>query len=153
MVRRIVLEKLSELEMNVGYIVLDKPMVHPHLREDLNGLYNYTVVHNIMFNILPIYDPADRLDVIIDKCLSRRRRESFNDYVRLKAGWVWKDRLGREVSIDLNRIKIEHRDSQKDPCLQAIDYLAGAGFQKYERGKAEFYEIIQDKIKCFKRLW
>ncbi|MFQ6077371.1 MAG: hypothetical protein ACE5Z5_14795 [Candidatus Bathyarchaeia archaeon] len=128
-------------------------MVHPPLREDLNGLYDYTIVHNMMFNILPIYDPAERLNIIIDKGLTRRRRKSFNDYVRSKAGWVWKNILGREASIDPNRIRIEHRDSEGDPCLQAVDYLAGAGFQKYERGKEEFYEIIKDKIKYFRRLW
>ncbi len=45
------------------------------------------------------------------------------------------------------KIEIVREDSQQHPGLQVADFVAGAVFQYYERGKREFYEIIKPKLR------
>jgi hypothetical protein len=105
-----------------------------------------------MTNILPTWNQEEKLNFVIDKSLSKESREAFDNYVEYKSFHLW-TLFNRNTPIKSNNITINHENSAKDPCLQAVDYLAGAGFQKYEKNKEEFYEIIKEKIKYFIKLW
>jgi hypothetical protein len=47
---------------------------------------------------------------------------------------------------------VENVDSQDEPCLQAVDAIAGAYFQSYERNNSYYMDIVKDKISNF-MLW
>jgi hypothetical protein len=44
-------------------------------------------------------------------------------------------------------LDIIHRNSQDDPNLQIADYIAGALYEKFEKGNDEEYLLIKDKIR------
>jgi hypothetical protein len=59
----------------------------------------------------------------------------------------------KKVSFSSDNISSEHITSETEPCLQAVDTVAGAYFQKYEHGNDEFVRVIEDKVGAFKYLW
>jgi len=152
-VRLTVLRKLSEVEWETGLVILEKRKVKEELRADPNRLYNYVIVHNVMKNMLSRLKPGEKLTVCVDRSLSESNREAFNDYALRKAKWVWDRELGRTPPLHDSQIEVIHETSEKEPCLQLADYVAGAAFQKVERGKEEYYKLIKNKVKPFDYLW
>ena len=152
-VRQIVLRKLRKVDWETGLIVLEKVKVKEELRRDLNRLYNYVVVHHVMRNILLRLEPSERLLVYVDKSLPKSNRDAFNDYALRKAKWVWDRELGRTPPLRDSQIEVFHETSEREPCLQLADYVAGATFQKFERGRDEYYKLIEDRITAYNYLW
>jgi hypothetical protein len=136
-----------------GLIVLEKKKVKQELGKNPSILYNYSIVHHLMRNILLWLDPVEELILCIDRSLSKSNLEAFDFYVRDKSSWIWDIELGRTPSLYRNQISITHEDSRRECCLQLADYVAGATFQKYERGIDEYYKIFEDNVKSFNYLW
>ncbi len=44
------------------------------------------------------------------------------------------------------KISIEHKNSEEERCLQAVDFVAGAIYHKYVFGDESYYSIIRNKI-------
>jgi len=151
--RLIVLKKLSKLDWESGIIILEKRKVKEDLRKNINILYNFTIVNYVMRNILLQLEPSEPLKLVVDKSLPKSSREAFNDYVKRKANWVWSVELGRAPPLSKGQITVSHLSSEMEQCLQLADYVAGAAFQKYERGVQDFYKLIEDKITAFNYLW
>ena len=151
--RLIVLKKLSKLDWEAGIIILEKRKVKEDLRKNINILYNFTIVNYVMRNILLRLEPSEPLKLVVDKSLPKSSREAFNDYVKRKANWVWGVELGRTPPLSKGQITVCHLSSEMEQCLQLADYVAGAAFQKYERGVQDFYKLIEDKITAFNYLW
>jgi len=53
-----------------------------------NILYNYSIVHNLMRNILLWLEPHEKLALCIDKSLSQSNIDAFDLYVKDKASWL-----------------------------------------------------------------
>ena len=125
--------------MQMGYIVLEKQKVYPELQGNPNRLYNYLIVHTIMTNIVPKLTSSDKLVIILDKSLSGSSKEAFNEYARNKASWVIRIEE-REYPVELSNIEVLHLSSHNEPCLQAVDFLAGVCFHKYERNNESNFQ-------------
>lgn len=153
-IKQKVLEKISQSELEIGFVVLEKKKVKPTLRENRVALYNYVVVDPIMRSILPDLLPTTKLILTIDKSLPRSSIDAFNVYARNKASWLTRPApwTNQRISI-IREINIRHENSQKEPCLQAADFLAGACFHKYEHNNDCHYRIIEGKVKHFNYLW
>jgi hypothetical protein len=146
-IRRKLLEIVAEEDLEVGYVAIDKGSVKRKLRDDPRILYNYLVAHFAITNVLAKHDVGE-IKFIIDKSLPKETRHMFDDYLKDKLHWkqvVEKDR--KPV-----RHSITHQNSQGDPCLQAVDYLAGAAFSKFERNDSRYYGMIKHKIQ-FRNSW
>jgi hypothetical protein len=152
-VRRQVLQKICQCSLEIGFIVLEKAKVKEDLRKSPTILYNFVIVDRIMKNVLPRLNPTDRLDIVVDKSLPASSIDAFNDYAKSKASWLLNVRWGKSDGITISNIRIRHENSQKEPCLQAADYLAGACFRRYEFGDASYYEMIKRKVRYFDYLW
>ena len=74
-------------------------------------------------------------------------RAHFNEYFRRKLSWK-----GQERSKFCDVVDIIHRNSQDDPNLQIADYIAGALYEKFEKGDAKEYLLIKDKIR-YTHVW
>lgn len=148
--RKAVLEEISQSDFELGVVVVEKKHVKKELRQDLKILYNWLLVHHIMSALLPRLLAKQKINIIFDKSLSKRRIRDFNEYLIAKASYL-SYRVGNEIPLE--RIYSQHIDSKKDPCLQAADAVAGAYFQKYEKGNSQYVEIIEDKITSFTYLW
>jgi len=133
--------------MVIGLVVIEKSAVKSSLRDKPAVLYNYLVVNYVINNILPALQTlqnheADSITIQIDKSLTKDAREEFDRYLQNK---------NRRVSSNLGhfprRIKVNHKNSCDDPCIQAADYIAGAAFRKFERNDPVYYDTFRDRIR------
>lgn len=153
-IKQKILQEISQTNIEIGFIVLEKSKVKPDLRKNRTILYNYVVVDPIMRNILPTLSATSKLILTIDKSLPRSSIEAFNTYAKNKASWLTTQAPWTNQSLTIIRqISVQHENSQKEPCLQAADFLAGACFHKYEHNNNAYYKIIENKVKYFNYLW
>ncbi|MDG6222225.1 MAG: DUF3800 domain-containing protein [Candidatus Bathyarchaeota archaeon] len=147
--RKTVLETIVQTNANIGAIVVEKKHVSPDLRDKLPILYNYLMVHNIISALLPSLETGQKMNMIFDKSLPKTRIQDFNDYVKEKASYL---SYVRGNSLHSDSIVSDHVDSKVEPCLQAVDSIAGAYFQKYEHENSIYVDIIKD-VTSFNYLW
>jgi hypothetical protein len=154
-VRISILEQICETDRDFGFVVLNKNKVHNHLRGDPNLLYRFVVIDPIMEMVLPYVSEREKLIVTVDRSLPEGKlRHEFNSYVELK-GYYYSRVSDRQVPLYKHQIETRHVDSQREPCLQAADCLAGAEFQRFERKVYDYHNVIEPKIKSnlFRFLW
>jgi hypothetical protein len=148
--RQYVLQKISECNLSVNALVVEKEKVRSNLRDNPPRLYNYLVVHNIMLSLLPQLSTNKKLDITFDRSLPSWKIDEFNDYVSNKASFL----LSEKGSIfKPANISVTHDISEREPCIQAADAVASAYFQKYEKKNSTYVDIIADKVGYFKYLW
>ena len=148
--RKYVLKRIALCGSQMGVVIVQKDRVLPKLREDLIVLYNWLVVHNIMSALHPLLATTQKMNVIFDKSLSTKRITSFNEYIREKTSYL---SYTRGTNLPYDCITAHHFDSKLEPCLQAVDAIAGAYFQLYEHQDDRYTSIIEDKISSFTYLW
>ena len=154
-VRKIILKEITKYDCDFGFIILNKHKVHQHLREDLNLLYRYIVIDSIMEMILPFLGEKEKLSVTVDRSISKGKlQHEFNSYAELK-GYYYSKTSNRQVPLYRSQIETEHVDSQRDPCLQMADCLAGAEFQRFENRIYDYHNITESKIRdeLWRFLW
>ena len=76
------------------------------------------------------------IEIIVDKSLKPHFRKEFDKKIIEEL-----ERLGLEY-----KITIDHLPSWSDPCIQAVDFIAGAIFQYYERDNPNYFNIIRNNI-------
>jgi len=135
--RRRLLEKLSKVDIDVHAIVVDKTTVFPSLMDKKEIYFNW--VSGYLVRRLILYFPDDKkVNIIVDRRSFSENQNEFNDYIRYKIKTV----LGKG-KWDLD---IQHKDSKRELCLQATDFIAGAIHQKYRYNKISLFEIIKHKV-------
>ena len=138
-------QRLSGHPWKTGLIILDKSTVSQPLIDKTDILYNYSILHFMLWSILRNYDPAYDLNITIDRGISRRRRDHFNQYGASKADFIWK-KMNKQGKSIINKINIEHDHSHNDYCLQFADFLSSGTFQLYEKGKHQYFREFKNKI-------
>ncbi len=132
-IRKGVLNRFVKTNSEIFVIILDKSKVSEYLKEKKNKLYDY--ISNLILNECSL--DGSNISLIVDKSKTNRSlREDFDNYIR-------KNILGRKNDCIL---KIKHENSQKDECLQVLDFISWAIFRNYEYNDPEFMNIIKDKI-------
>jgi len=114
--------------------LLNKTRVYPHLQDKKNIVYNY-ITSFLLQKILS--EESDKIEFVVDRLYTKRNREEFNDYIKYK--------IRRELR-RTTKISIEHKNSEEERCLQAVDFVAGAIYHKYVFGDESYYSIIRNKI-------
>ena len=94
------------------------------LYSDLYKQLLYGVIHEYEF-------PQEAIEIIIDRFLYGAAQERFDNYLA--------DGLMRSIDI-------AHLDSKQCPCLQAVDFIAGAVAHKYRDNDDLYYNKIKHKI-------
>lgn len=148
--RKYVLGKINSSNPRIGVVIVEKKFVSHKLRTDLTVLYNWTVVHNLMSALLPSIEAGQKLQIIFDKSLPKTRIESFNHYVSEKASYLFFEKGGK---MPRGCISAYHVDSDREPCLQAVDAIAGAYFQLFEKKKDVYVNLIKNNISSYNYLW
>lgn len=148
LVRKRTLEALSKENLAIYSVILEKHKVYDYLRSNQNEVYNYTA--RTLFDKIDYPQNIDEILIRVDKRSSEETQKAFNTYIALKITELFLNVLKRaKVPI----IKVEHLSSLDDPCLQAVDMISGAIFQKYERKNNEYVSIVKDKIKIEYRMF
>ncbi len=135
--RALLLKLLSEENISIMYIYLNKSKVYATLKNEVHVLYNY--VTNILLDriyskkIIPTNQP-------IQLVASRREtnkflNENFKRYLKNQIS------LHHKLSIT---ITIE--PSQTNKSLQAVDFISWAIYRKIEHNDKTYIDIIKQKI-------
>jgi hypothetical protein len=148
--RQHVINKIACSNAYVGVIVVEKAKVTDKLRNDPSKLYNYLVVQNVVSALFPSMIANQKFHLVMDKSKSKQKIQDFNNYVSSKISFV---SYTNGTTFPSKNITSDHLDSQKEPCLQAVDSVAGAYFQAYENGEHQYEKIIENKLSFFKYLW
>jgi hypothetical protein len=148
--RKATIEKLALSGSYLGVIVVEKSKILPRLRPDPTILYNYLVVQNIVQALFPSIVNTQQFHLVMDKSKSKVKIQDFDDYVRSKISFV---SYTNGATVPKHTIKCEHLDSEGEPCLQAVDTLAGTYFQAYENGDSQYKNLINHRLSYFNYLW
>ena len=132
-VREEVLNRFCQTNSEIFVIILEKSKVYEYLRDKKDKLYNY--ISNLILNECSFDNPS--LCLVVDKSKTNRSlREDFDEYIR-------KSLIQKNQSCNLI---IKHENSQKEACLQVLDFISWAIFRNYEYKDSSFMKIVKDKI-------
>jgi hypothetical protein len=151
--RLVILQQMMRGQFDVGLCVVDKARIRTNLRSLQNILYNYVLGGNVVHQLLSYYEKDRRMTIVLDKSLSARQRQAFEEYVRDKASYLWRNELKKPGDIAPNSIDVRHEPSDKEGCLQIADFLAGSAFSRYEHNDNRFYDVIKGRIVFEKSPW
>ena len=139
-IRKEVLYRFLRINVEIFTIILKKSKVYGYLKEKKDKLYNYLA--NLILNECS-FDTANAC-LILDKSKSTRSlRDDFDRYIKHEI-------RKNNSSCNLN---IKHENSQKEQCLQVLDFISWAIFRNYEHEDTRFFDIIKGKITTKKEVF
>lgn len=133
-IRRRILECIGRTNNDIAYALLRKYQVDEDLRDKPQVVYNY-LCKQLLYRIISKYGITGTINIIVDRSLYGVQRANFNDYVEGRIG----------VHIPAN-VEVTHVDSKQCPCVQAIDFVAGAISRKYRDDDDLYYQKIHHRI-------
>jgi hypothetical protein len=138
--KRRILECIGRTNNDIGYVVVSKAhLIESHQCEMVDSQTIYSdICKRLVYKIINDYGINGSIDIIIDRSLYGTQREKFDYYL---ANWT-----GMAVPSGLKEVRVSHVDSKRCPCIQAVDFVAGAVSRKYRDGEDLYYLMIQDKI-------
>lgn len=143
-IKRRILECIGRTDNDIGYAVLSKAVVYQRsvLHQNTPGdsiqlIYN-DICKQLVYRIITDYQVRGRVDIMIDKSLYGSKRAKFDRCLVNKTGMLVPDHLGE--------IRVFHVDSRQCPCIQAVDFVAGAISRKYRDNDDSYYQKIQQRI-------
>lgn len=141
LVRARFLKLMAKSRISCGYVAAKKSAAIAYLVQNPDKLYNYLAVHYPITHILTLYSPEE-LEYVIDKqSWTSARRKEFESYIPSKV--TSSIMRSANYSDPIPMINIRLACSHNEPCLQVADYVAGSVFQKFERGKPQYLQILQ----------
>lgn len=132
--RKAILSKLNCKDISITAAVVEKSTIYEHLR-DVKNIY-YTYVSKLVINRVAGLDNVTKIELVVDKSLSKKDRGNYNEYVKYNI----------ESKFNNLQININHLDSKELKGLQAADFVAGALLQKYERHNDSYFNLIKKKF-------
>lgn len=134
-IKRRILECIGKTNNDIGYALLRNADIQREVEPQL--IYN-EVCRQLIYKIINNYGMSGRVEVIMDKSLYGMQRATFDAHMA--------DRSGMVVPPTLEEIKVIHVDSKTCPCIQAVDFIAGAINRRYRHGDDRYYQKIQHKV-------
>jgi hypothetical protein len=124
------------IDFDIYALVLNKRRVYENLIREKSRVYNF--VARTVLDRIPLENAALKVELTIDKSKSRPEIVEFNSYIR------------RELESKIDPavpFNIYHFDSKEHCGLQAVDMFSYAVFEKYERKRSQWYDVIKEKVK------
>ena len=133
-IRRRILECVGRTNNDIAFALLRKYQVDEDLKDKPQVVYNY-LCKQLLYRIISKYEMGGTINIIVDRSLYGVQRENFNDYVE--------GRIGVRIPAS---IEVSHVDSKQCPCVQAIDFVAGAISRRYRDNDDQYYQKIQNRV-------
>lgn len=131
-------EKVKDIKFGIYSMTLNKRRVYERLTKNKSRVYNF-ISRQVLDKIPFEKNSGERVELIIDKCMSKPEITEFNSYIRREL----EARLNPNIPLD-----IYHWKSHENCGLQAADIFSWGIFQKYERGHMVWYDLFaKDKIR------
>ncbi|HOT08064.1 MAG TPA: DUF3800 domain-containing protein, partial [Methanotrichaceae archaeon] len=131
--KRRILQCIANTDNDIVYVLLRKDrraLLAPYLRAEPQVLYTDLYRH-LLQEVIAGYEVKGELEVVIDRFLYGYARKQFDDSLS--------DGLRQSLNIF-------HMDSRQCPCLQAVDFIAGAIARRYRDDDDIYYNKIKHKI-------
>ncbi len=128
--------QIKDLDFSIYALVLNKRRIFSYLMKEKSRVYNF--IARTVLDQIPYENAEMKVELTIDKSKSRPEIVEFNGYLRRQL----ESRI--DPAVPLN---IYHADSKVHFALQAVDLFSYAVFEKYERRKETWYEVVSEKIK------
>lgn len=135
-IKRYFYGRVKDIKFGIYSITLNKKKVYERLIQNKPRVYNY-IARKVLDEIPFEKNNGARVELILDKCMAKPEIREFNTYIRREL----ESRLPPTVPLD-----ISHLLSHENYGLQAADLFCYGVFQKYERGKLEWYDVYKSKI-------
>jgi hypothetical protein len=132
-VREAVLKGLAAQKGEMWYVCLCKTE-----RTKKEPIYNNVASHLIRY-VGGL--KARKIMIVIDRTLPKRRLEALTMQL-MKEVEMARDEIG---IIGAETI-IKHSTGQEEPCLQAVDYVCGAVFARYDMDDPSYFKLIESRI-------
>jgi hypothetical protein len=129
-------QQVKNLDFGIYAIVLNKTRVYESLIRKKSRVYNF--IARTVLDRIPFESAGLKVEFTIDKSKSKPEIVEFNTYIRRQL----ESRI--DPAVPLN---IYHIDSKEHCGLQAADIFSYAVFEKYERQREEWYDMVKEKIR------
>ncbi|MEK6981939.1 MAG: DUF3800 domain-containing protein [Candidatus Micrarchaeota archaeon] len=143
--RTFILEQLARTEVSFYAYFIDKQNTkNSNLKETPPILYNFIVGRLIEHVLLTEgTNHTTKVHIVLDRSLYKSARNSFDDYImQFRTPLKLKENLC-----------IDHKKSDEECSLQAVDFFCGALFHKLEHKNTQYYDLIKNKIKIINKMW
>jgi hypothetical protein len=119
-IKKRILACIASADVDIAHCVLRKEQVYPHLQSNHQIVCNY-LTGSLISPVIQRFHDGSRVEITVDTSLNGIQREAFDQYLVYKT-------FEKNQANDLATIpfEIEHADSKNEPCIQAIDFIAGA---------------------------
>jgi hypothetical protein len=131
------LNKLSQKDLKIMTVYLNKEKVYTKLHKEKDVLYNF--VTNILLDRICTKKLIPKNEKI---CLIASRKET-NKFLNENFKNYLTDQVRNNHKLD---IEVEIKTPHEEKSLQAVDFLSWSIFRKYEYDDESYYEIIKEKI-------
>lgn len=136
-IRERILRELGKGEIEVYALVLNKQKVKQDLRDKKNVLYSY-LLKLLLEKCFKFYHKTEPIAIIFDRVFTKVQQEALQLYLLTQ---------NRTLFESSKNLTILHENSERNSCLQAVDFIAGAIARKYERGDESYYRLVKNIIK------
>ena len=137
-----ILNIISNTNVELGYVYVEKAHVYPELQEKRIELYAYMC--RVLMDKFLIESSDLTINLIVDRQFAKKYRENFDRYL----GWKITELLD-----GLKVLNIAHNDSHQEPCLQAVDFVCGAIYRCYNQNDSKYFEILKNKCSVKHEMW
>lgn len=131
--KRRVLECVAKTNNDIAYVFLRKDqaaLLTSYLGVEPQVLYN-DLCKQLLQRVIYSYEFKGAVEIVIDRFLYGDAQKQFDNYLA--------DGLMRSINVS-------HLDSKQCPCLQAVDFIAGAIARKYRDNDDLYYNKFHHKI-------
>ena len=131
--KRRILECVAKTNSDIAYVFVRKDqaaLLTFYLGVEPQVLYN-DICKQLLQRVIPNYEFKGAVEIVIDRFLYGDAQDRFDNYL---------------TSGLMRSINVSHLDSKQCPCLQAVDFIAGAIARKYRDNDDLYYSKIQNKI-------
>lgn len=135
-VKRYFYRQVETIPFELYALTFDKLRGYGSIATKKNEVYNLIV--KTALEVVPLVKTTARVNLIIDRSKGKPYIREFNEYILKQLG----GRIGFLMPFDIN-----HRSSQEDYLLQAVDLFSWGIFRKYEKGDTEWYSLFESKVK------
>jgi hypothetical protein len=138
-VKKYLYKSLKGVKFGLYSMTLNKKRVYEQLTKEKSHVYNF-IARKVLDQIPFEKNDNNRVELIIDKSMSKPEIVEFNSYIRRQ--------LEARLNPRTTPLDIYHWLSHENYGLQAVDIFCWGIFQKYEKSKTDWYDVYKkDKIK------
>ncbi|MCX6815873.1 MAG: DUF3800 domain-containing protein [Candidatus Aenigmarchaeota archaeon] len=140
--RRRILQDIAKLNVEIFIVYVDKHHAYGYIKDNPLRMYSYLL--KILTEKCFYTSIDEQTKVVFDRSFSKIQQEALELYLITQNETLMKAK---------NNLIIKHLQSQEDQGLLCVDFVCGAAMEKVTGKNQAYYEIIEKKVKCLKKVY